>query len=108
MKKYVFDIDGTICKTIDGLYRESIPIKGRINKINKLFEDGNSITYFTARGMGRTNDDSDKAIELFYDMTKEQLDRWGAKYNTLVLGKPSADLYVDDKGVSDEDFFKSK
>ena len=41
----------------------------------------------------------------FYDLTREQLNNWGVKYNQLFLGKPSGDVYIDDKGIKDEDFF---
>ena len=38
-------------------------------------------------------------------LTKNQLETWGVKYHKLFMGKPSGDLYVDDKGVKDEHFF---
>ena len=41
----------------------------------------------------------------YLDITKKQLDSWGAKYNELILGKPSADFYIDDKNISLIDFF---
>ena len=37
--------------------------------------------------------------------TKQQLEKWGVKYHKLFLGKPSGDIYIDDKGIKDEDFF---
>ena len=54
--KYVFDIDGTICSLTEGDYENAQPFPSRIKKINKLYEEGNHITFFTARGMGRTSD----------------------------------------------------
>ena len=102
---YVFDIDGTICSFTDGDYSKASPLKNRIAKINSLYEKGNTIIFFTARGMGRTNNDRFLAHELFYDLTSKQLESWGVKYNQLFLGKPSGDFYIDDKGIKDEDFF---
>ena len=55
--------------------------------------------------MGRTENNQSKAYELFYDLTVEQLNKWGVKYHDLFLGKPSGDLYIDDKGVKDVEFF---
>ena len=108
-KVYVIDIDGTICDKPecreDGDYETSIPKLDRIQKINKLYEDGNTIKYFTARGMGRSGDNPNLAIKMFYEITKNQLDSWGCKYHKLILGKPSADYYIDDKGINDNDFF---
>ena len=50
MKIYV-DIDETICYyNNERYYPDAKPIKDRIEKINKLFEEGNEITYWTARG----------------------------------------------------------
>jgi len=37
--------------------------------------------------------------------TEAQLKKWGVKYHALFFGKPRAALYVDDRGVSDEEFF---
>ena len=55
-KKYCFDIDGVICKTIGNNYKNSKPILIAINKINKLYEEGNYIIIFTARFMGRSKE----------------------------------------------------
>ena len=103
--KYVFDIDGTICSLTEGDYENAQPFPSRIEKINKLYEEGNHITFFTARGMGRTNDNHKEAISMFYNLTLTQLTKWGLKFHRLVLGKPSGDIYVDDKGVKDNEFF---
>ena len=105
--KYVIDIDGTICENVDGRYEFASPIQDRISKINKLYEDGHHIIYLTARGMGRSKDDSDLAIKLFYELTENQLKSWGCKYHKLLLGKPSADFYIDDKGINANEFFRN-
>ena len=62
----------------------------------------------TARGMGRTDNNQENAINELYSFTKKQLDSWGIKYHRLFLGKPKADMYIDDKGVKDEDFFNTR
>lgn len=108
MKTYCIDIDGTICTNgncSSCKYEGSTPIKERIEKVNQLYDEGNIIKYFTARGMGRYNDDADKAKENLYGLTKMQLEIWGCKYHELILGKPSADIYIDDKAINDHDFF---
>ena len=105
--KYVIDIDGTICKKDNKLdYEDSYPLKERIKKINSLYDKGNTIIYFTARGMGRFSDNSELAIKTFKKLTQNQLSYWGCKYHQLILGKPSGDVYIDDKGINDKDFFK--
>ena len=102
---YVFDIDGTICSLVDGEYQDAEPFKEEIEKINQLYDDGNTIIFHTARGMGRTNNSSLLAERLFKTLTIYQLDEWGVKYHKLFMGKPSGDIYVDDKGMHSERFF---
>ena len=40
------------------------------------------------------------------DKTKEQLDSWGRKYHGILINKPVYDLFIDDKNINSEDFFK--
>lgn len=94
---YCFDIDGTICTFTDGRYNEAKPFKDRINQINKLYKDGNIIKLFTARG-------STTKINWF-TFTENQLKDWGLKYHELILGKPHADIFIDDKSVHSESWF---
>lgn len=102
---YIFDIDGTICYTIDSNYEMSKPYIDRIEKINKLYDEGNTIIFQTARGMGRSDNSPNEAILAFEKFTKIQLEEWGVKHHGLFLGKPSGDIYIDDKGMKDDDFF---
>jgi hypothetical protein len=88
MKIFV-DIDNTICVTIGSDYVNSKPIPENIAKINKLFDEGNNITYWTARG-------GTSGLDWSY-LTKEQLDKWNCKYHNLIMGKLSYDLFIDDK-----------
>ena len=94
------DIDGTFCGPADGdlNYNYSAPIKSRISKINDLYASGNTIIYWTARGT-ETGIDWTKT-------TEEQLKKWGAKHHKLLMGKPNFDLFIDDKNINSEDFFK--
>ena len=102
---YVFDIDGTICSHTDGEYENAMPFKERIDKVNRLYDEGHKIMYMTARGMGRYNNNRDSAYEAFYDFTYNQLKKWGVKFHELYLGKPEADFFIDDKGIADKDYF---
>ena len=106
--KYVFDLDGTLCTNTHGSYEKAQPLKERIKVVNELFDEGNEIIILTARGMGRYGNCRSKAISEFYEFTKGQLEEWGVKYHDLFLGKPSGDIYVDDKGEKDEDFFNTR
>jgi hypothetical protein len=103
---YIFDIDGTICTLTDGNYLFAEPIRSRIVVINDLFKEGHEIIFFTARGMKTFENNVDNAKNKWGELTKKQLDDWGVSYHKLVLGKPAADLYIDDKGINDKVFFK--
>ena len=89
------DIDETICTTPNSRnYVDAAPIVENIAKINKLYDEGNTIVYWTSRG-------SRKQID-WYDLTKQQLISWGAKFNELRVDKPYYDLFIDDKTINIE------
>lgn len=93
------DIDETICITPDNRdYSLSMPIKENIEKINKLYEDGNEIIYWTARGT-KTGID-------WQEMTKKQFNDWNVKYNKIQFNKPYYDLFICDKAINSDSYFK--
>ena len=84
------DIDGTICYNKDSDYENSTPRWKQIFKINKLYDEGHEIVYWTARG-GNSGIDWSR-------FTKRQLDEWDCKYTRIeTQKKPSFDLFIDDK-----------
>jgi quercetin dioxygenase-like cupin family protein len=93
MSKNIFiDLDNTLCFTEGSDYINSKPNQERIRYINKLKEDGNFITIWTARG-------SKSGID-HKELTVKQLFEWGVKYDELLMGKPSYDIYIDDKSFN--------
>ena len=89
-KQFVFDIDGVIAKIQKDLdYAQSEPNERMVEIINKLYDMGNRIVLFTARGYVTGKD--------WRTVTEAQMKRWGLKYHELKFGKPNADYYVDDK-----------
>ena len=109
--RYCFDIDGTICTSVKGRnYEDAQPYKNRIDVVNRLYESGNEITYFTARAMGRFKElpyenariEAGRALR---ELTQQQLLKWGCRYHHLIMGKPHADIFVDDKGIDSELYF---
>ena len=98
MKKkqiFIIGIDGTICQTSNRNYINSIPDHMIINSINKLYEHGHEIHYFTSRGSLSGKD--------WNEFTYRQLRMWGVKYNTLNIGKPYYDYWVDNKSINIDD-----
>jgi hypothetical protein len=98
-KTYIIDIDGTICNSTFGEYSKAQPFQCRIEKVNKLFWEGNKIIYWTARGANTGID--------WTDFTLLQLISWGCKFTEVRMGKPSYDVWVDDKAFNDELFFNN-
>ena len=103
---YCFDLDGTICdtpsKNSKPLYHEANPIPFMVEQVNRLFDEGNKIIIMTARGRGSGKN--------WTDWTIKQLDMWGVKYHELepMFHKPTADLFVDDKGINVEEWKKTR
>lgn len=96
-KKVIYvDIDETICNTnLNRNYFLSIPITENIDKLNKLYDEGNTIVYWTARG-------SCQKVNWF-KLTKHQLDSWGVKYHELRVDKPYYDMFIDDRTIRIEE-----
>jgi CMP-N,N'-diacetyllegionaminic acid synthase len=102
MKKLVlcFDLDNTICSTYKNNYKKSRPFKQIVNLINSLKKKGFFIKIFTSRYMGRTDENAILAKKLGYNETRKQLKKWGLRYSQLIFGKPSYDIFIDDKMLS--------
>ena len=99
IKKLCFDIDNTICSTNKNHYFSSKPNLKAIKKINKLYEKGFFIILFTSRFMGRNNENINLAKKKGFKFTTKQLKSWNLKYHKLIFGKPSFDLFIDDKSI---------
>ena len=54
----------------------------------------------TARYMGRTNNNIKEAQEIGYEKTFKQLKDWGLNFHKLFMGKPSYDIFIDDKAYN--------
>ena len=89
---YIIDIDGTICTKTKSDYISCEPITENIDVFNRLFEQGHEVHYWTARGAlsGKNWD----------DLTIKQLDSWNVKYNSINMGKPHYDVWIDDKAIN--------
>ena len=102
MRVIYVDIDETICNRESSVdfgvthdYTKAYPIVENIEKINKLYDEGNTIVYWTARG-------SRKQIN-WEELTESQLKAWGAKYHELEVDKPYYDLFIEDKSCRIEE-----
>ena len=98
---YVFDLDGTLCNTKGNYYEKATPKKDRIKIVNELYDDGHIIIFYTARG-----NKSGRGEEYYGPITRAQLDAWGVKYHELYFKPFDGDIFIDDRSVHPDEFFK--
>ena len=90
---FLVDIDGTICEDIPNEEPERMltaaEIPGAKDMLNKWFEEGHFITFFTSR------------LESHRDYTEKWLKEHGFKYHGIIFGKPRGGNYhwIDDRVV---------
>ena len=80
-KIFIIDIDGTICEDIRnelGPQRmlEALPYKDAIEQINKWFDEGNLICFFTAR------------TDEHRDVTEQWLKQHNVRHHQVIYNKP--------------------
>lgn len=92
-QKVVIDIDGTICDELPTFEKSMAkPKSGAIECINKLYDKGAFIIFYTARGWAE------------FKMTENWLKSHGFRYHTLICGKPVYDLWIDDRAIQFNDW----
>lgn len=107
-KTLVIDLDGTLCEQMDSdNYHNAEPKRDVIRVVNQLWTEGWIVVIFTARGMKTCHGDAKLARDKHYTSTVKWLEQNRVCYSRLEFGKPAGDLYVDDKGMSIDDFTKS-
>lgn len=103
----VFDLDDTICRHDNRAYSTASPIMPTIEKIKRLKKDGWEIIIYTARGQHSCNGN----LPLIEERNRLTVEIWlkehDVPYDRIVFGKPLGDIYVDDKGISLENFLAS-
>ena len=95
-KRYIVDIDGTICTKTNSDYPNSKPIFDNIDVFNVLYEKGHEVHYWTARG-------ANSGLN-WDEFTVKQLNEWNVRYDSINMGKPHYDVWVDDKAFNAQDF----
>lgn len=93
IQNYLIDIDGTICEDVPNeepermLTAEELP--GARNAVNKWYDDGHVITFFTSR------------TEAHRKNTEKWLKDHNFKYHGIIFGKPRGGNYhwIDDRTV---------
>lgn len=105
-KRIAFDLDGVIGTLVEGTtepedrYAKSKPAVNMIKIVNELYDQGNYIIIYTARGMSTYKGDATLAYNSLFELTKNQLQSWGVKHHQLVMGKIHYDVLIDDKAIN--------
>ena len=82
----MIDIDGTICSEERPSKRPLARVlEGAVEGVNRLVEAGHTVVLWTGRGWDQ------------YQITKRWLDDHGFRYAQLLMGKPIANLIIDDR-----------
>ncbi len=99
-KRYCFDMDGVIAHlSPNNDYNLAKPNIEVIEKVNALYDLGNYIIIFTARGSATGID--------WHQISLDQLNAWGVRHHEFRTGKPNADFYIDDKNLLITQLLKS-
>ena len=90
-----FDIDGTL---VYDLYTNPTAIEKNVSFCNQAYKSGCKIILHTARGMLSTNSNAQE-IEVKRPHIEKVLKQLNVCYDELILMKPYADIYIDDKAI---------
>ena len=90
-----FDVDGTL---VHDLFEMPTPIIKNVEFCNEAYRKGCKIILHTARGMLSKRSDF-TLIEAQRPYIESVLKNCGILYHELLLMKPYADLYIDDKAI---------
>jgi uncharacterized HAD superfamily protein len=81
MKILIIDIDGTVCEDIrneegEERMKNAKMLQSSIDEINKLYDQGHFICFFTAR------------TDEFKQVTEEWLEKHGVRFHKVIYNKP--------------------
>ena len=98
------DVDDTICHTVNRDYANTVPIEPMVARLREAHALGYHIVLHTARGQGRSNG----AWQTVEDEVRGEVagfcERFAIPFDAIVLGKPWARWYIDDKAIRPDEF----
>ena len=106
-KRIILDFDDTLAFTTNRDFKNAKPNKELIEKSNALYRDGWQIDIFTARGSLSCKNRKEAQEKYKPEMVKWLL-RHDVLYHNISFNKPLAAYYIDDKGITPEDFINTE
>lgn len=109
MKRLVMDLDDTICRTVDGDYKHSIPIEGVAMRLREYKAAGFEIVINTSRNMRTYEGNIGKITAHTLPIIIDWLRQHNIPYDELHVGKPWCGyegFYVDDRAIRPSEFVK--
>jgi hypothetical protein len=100
----VVDFDDTLAITLNRDWENATPNVELIAKLNDLYAQGWTVHVVTARGQLSCNGDYVAADKKYRAQIEEWLKKNGVMYTSLSFQKKLAAYYIDDKGITPEDF----
>ena len=100
------DVDDTLCVTVNRDYANSEPIQPMIEKVRHAKAAGWQVVLYTARGQGRSEGQWQTVAEEVKREIAAFCERHNVPYDDIVLGKPWARWYVDDKAIRPDEFLE--
>lgn len=93
-----FDLDGTICETKKPGqdYANVSPLPGAVEALQDWKFRGHTIIIYTARNMVTYQDNLGQIIAKQVPIIVEWLNKHGIPFDEIIVGKPHADIFVDD------------
>jgi len=107
MKRLIFDLDDTICHTLNGDYENSIPVTEVVDKIHDYRALGFEIVISTSRNMRTFEGNVGKINSNTLPVIIRWLDKHEIPYDEIYVGKPWCGFegfYIDDKAIRPSEF----
>jgi len=103
-KTLCVDVDDTICFTENFDYTASTPNEPVIAKLREARTHGWRIVLYTARGQGRSGGRIELISADVFEEVRSFCERFDVPFDEIVVGKPLARWYVDDKAIRPDEF----
>ena len=102
-KRLIVDVDDTISYTTKRDWENAKPNLPLIRKLNKLYDEGWEVHYYTARG-SLSCKNREEAENIYKPIILKWFFKHNVKFTELSFNKPLGTYYIDDKAITPEDF----